>query len=79
MRVVKTDAEWCSDCVIMKPQWAKVEKAQPWLKTEYLDFDQGKEKLSVFIFLDKKGKEFLRLRCEPSIKKASRNNPREQK
>jgi hypothetical protein len=64
----------------MKPRWAEVERAQPWLKTEYLDFDEDKvklkkykaeneEKLPVFIFLDKKNKEFLRLRGEPTVKK----------
>ena len=64
----------------MKPRWAEIEKAQPWLKTEYLDFDQDKQKLKkynaenekklpVFIFLDKKGTEFLRLHGEPSVKK----------
>lgn len=80
MKVIKIGAEWCSGCVIMKPRWIKVEKAQPWLKTEYLDFDQDKEKLKkykaeneeklpVFIFLDKKEKEFLRLYGQPSVKK----------
>jgi thiol-disulfide isomerase/thioredoxin len=80
MKVIKIGAEWCAGCVIMKPRWAEIEKAQPWLKTEYLDFDQDKEKLEkykaenekelpVFIFLDKKGKEFLRLYGQPSVKK----------
>ena len=79
MKVIKIGAEWCSGCIVMKPRWVEVEKAQPWLKTEYLDFDEDKEKLKkykaeneeklpVFIFLDKKGKEFLRLRGEPSVK-----------
>ncbi|MBU0572218.1 thioredoxin family protein [Patescibacteria group bacterium] len=80
MKVIKIGAEWCSGCVVMKPRWAEIEKAQPWLKTEYLDFDQDKQKLKkynaenekklpVFIFLDKKGTEFLRLHGEPSVKK----------
>jgi thiol-disulfide isomerase/thioredoxin len=80
MKVIKIGAEWCAGCVIMKPRWAEIEKAQPWLNTEYLDFDQDKEKLEkynaenekdlpVFIFLDKKGKEFLRLYGQPSVKK----------
>ncbi len=64
----------------MKPRWTEIEKAQPWLKTEYLDFDQDKqklkkykaeneEKLPIFIFLDKKGEEFLRLYGQPSVGK----------
>jgi thiol-disulfide isomerase/thioredoxin len=80
MKVIKIGAVWCSGCIVMKPRWAEVEKAQPWLKTKYLDFDEDKqklkkykaeneEKLPVFIFLDKKGKEFLRLRGEPTVKK----------
>ncbi len=80
MKVIKIGAEWCSSCVIMKSRWVEIEKAQPWLKTEYLDFDQDKQKLKkykaekeeelpVFIFLDKKRQEFLRLYGQPSVKK----------
>ncbi|MGB6882258.1 MAG: thioredoxin family protein [Microgenomates group bacterium] len=80
MKVIKIGAEWCSGCIVMRPRWAEIEKEQPWLKTEYLDFDEDKEKLQkynadkedklpVFIFLDKKGGEFLRMRGEPSKKK----------
>lgn len=79
MNVIKIGAEWCSGCIVMQPRWAEIEKEQPWLKTEYLDFDKDKEKLKkydadkekrlpVFIFLDKKGKEFLRMHGEPSKK-----------
>jgi thioredoxin-related protein len=63
----------------MRRRWAEIEKENAWLQTEYFDFDQNKEvvnqykiesgKLPVFIFLDKVGKEFLRLSGE--IKKAS--------
>lgn len=80
MKVIKIGAVWCSECIVMRPRWAEIEKEQSWLKTEYLDFDKDKEKLQkynadkeeklpVFIFLDKKGKEFLRMRGEPSKKK----------
>ena len=80
MKVIKIGAEWCSGCIVMRPRWAEIEKEQPWLKTEYLDFDEDKEKLQkynadkeeklpVFIFLDKKEEEFLRMRGEPSKKK----------
>jgi thioredoxin-related protein len=58
----------------MRPRWAEIEKENPWLKTEYLDFDNDhesvnkykieSEKLPVFIFLDKKGGEILRLSGE---------------
>ena len=79
MKVIKIGAVWCSGCVVMKPRWIEIEKAQPWLKTEYYDFDQDKKELKkykaenenrlpVFIFLDKKGVEFLRLRGEISVK-----------
>ena len=80
MKVIKIGAEWCSGCIVMRPRWAEIEKEQPWLKTEYLDVDEDKEKLQkynadkeeklpVFIFLDKKEEEFLRMRGEPSKKK----------
>ena len=78
MKVIKIGAVWCSGCVVMKSRWIEIEKAQPWLKTEYYDFDQDKKELKkykaenenrlpVFIFLDKKGVEFLRLRGEISV------------
>ena len=79
MKVIKIGAVWCPGCVVMKPRWAEIEKAQPWLKTEYYDFDQDKEELKkykaenedrlpIFIFLDKKGTELLRLHGEVSVK-----------
>lgn len=74
MKVIKIGAVWCSACLVMRPRWQEIEKQYPWLKTEYCDFDQDKEKiknfklesgkLPVFIFLDKKRKEFLRLSGE---------------
>ena len=78
MKVIKIGAVWCSGCLVMKPRWEELEKENSWLKTEYLDFDEDEEKmkelkvdggkLPVFIFLDKKGKEYLRLRGEISKK-----------
>ena len=59
--------------VVMKPIWQEIEKENSWLKTEYYDFDENKEMvekyeikdiLPVSIFLDKSGKEFLRLEGE---------------
>jgi thiol-disulfide isomerase/thioredoxin len=74
MKVIKIGAVWCAGCLVMKPRWQEIEKENPWLKTEYYDFDNDMEKINkykidsgnlpVFIFLDKKDKEFLRLSGE---------------
>ena len=73
MKVLKFGAVWCSGCLIMKPRWKEIESENPWLKTEYFDFDQDKEMvnkygitniLPTFVFLDKDEKEFLRLSGE---------------
>lgn len=74
MKVIKVGAVWCSGCLVMRPRWQEIEKENPWLKTEYLDYDQDREKivkyqvksqhLPEFIFLDKDGREFLRLHGE---------------
>ena len=78
MKVIKIGAVWCPGCQIMRPRFAEVEKENPWLETEYLDYDQNKEKaknfgvtdvLPVFIFLDKMGEEFLRFEGEMSKEK----------
>lgn len=74
MKVIKIGAIWCNGCLVMKPRWLEIENENPWLKTEYLDFDADKEKVSkydvtsgilpVFIFLDKNGNELFRLNGE---------------
>jgi len=73
MKVLKFGAIWCSGCLIMKPRWQEIEKENPWLQTEYYDFDKNKEMaekykideiLPVFVFLDKNDNEFLRLKGE---------------
>jgi len=74
MKVLKFGAVWCSGCLVMRPRWEKLEKENPWLKTEYFDIDKNEEiakkyeieegKLPAFIFLDKKEKEFLRMHGE---------------
>ncbi len=75
MKVLKFGAVWCSGCLVMKPRWAEIEKENPWLATEYYDYDKDKEmvekykidkNLPTFVFLDKDDKEFLRLHGEPS-------------
>lgn len=77
MKVLKFGAVWCSGCVIMKSRWADIESENPWLETEYFDFDSDKEYLEkykidnvlpAFVFLDKEGKEFMRLEGEVAKK-----------
>ena len=69
MKVIKIGAPWCSGCLVMGPRWEKVEHDNPWLKTEYLNFDEDTEKvkkykvdekLPVFIFLSKGDREIDR-------------------
>lgn len=74
MKVVKIGADWCSGCIVMKPRWKEIEEQNPWLKTQYFDFDndQGQiekyevkdKRLPSFIFLDKNEQEILRLHGE---------------
>jgi len=61
----------------MKPRWAEIEKENPWLESQYFEYDEVGQKvkeynignsLPVFIFLDKQGQEFLRLKGEISKK-----------
>lgn len=75
MRILKFGAVWCSGCLVMKPRWKEIEAENPWLRTEYHDFDNEKEivnkyqinnTLPTFVFLDKDDKEFLRLSGEVS-------------
>jgi thiol-disulfide isomerase/thioredoxin len=77
MKVLKVGAVWCPGCVVMRPIWQEIEKENPWLKTQYYDYDKDKEavekwkinkNLPTFVFLDKEGKEFLRLHGEVSKK-----------
>jgi thiol-disulfide isomerase/thioredoxin len=70
MKVLKFGAVWCSGCLVMKPRWAEVEKENPWLETEYFDFDSNSDavekyqiedgRLPIFIFLDRNGNELER-------------------
>jgi len=79
MKVIKIGAVWCSGCLVMGPRWKEIEKENPWLKTSFFDFDKDQDKikkykiegdlLPTFIFLDEKGREFLRLNGEVSKKK----------
>lgn len=76
VKVIKIGAIWCSSCLVMRPRWENIEKVNPWLKTEYLDYDEDEKKvkkyeaksnrLPIFIFLDKQEQEFMRLNGEIS-------------
>lgn len=76
MKVVKIGAVWCPGCLVMRPRWKEVEQENPWLETQYLDYDEDRDavaahaveqgRLPAFIFFDKEGKEFLRLNGEIS-------------
>ncbi len=69
MKALKFGAIWCKECMVMRPMWEEIEKKFPELQTEYFDADEHPEKLEeygvtdipVFVFLDKDGKEFMRL------------------
>ena len=75
MKVLKFGAVWCSGCLVMKPRWKEIESENVWMKNEYYDYDKDKEavkkwkidkNLPTFVFIDKNGKEFLRLNGEIS-------------
>ncbi len=69
MKVLKFGAIWCKECMVMRPMWQEIEEEISGFESEYFDADEDPEKLKeygvtdipVFIFLDKSGKEFLRL------------------
>lgn len=71
MKVLKIGAVWCSGCVVMRPIWKKIEAENPWLQTEYYEYDESPEiikkyglesgALPTFIFLDKSGNEITRI------------------
>lgn len=78
MKVLKFGAVWCPGCLVMKPRWKEIEAEHSWLHNEYYDFDTDKtqvekyhidQSLPTFVFLDKKGNEFLRLYGEVDKKK----------
>ncbi|MDP3244229.1 MAG: thioredoxin family protein [bacterium] len=78
MRVVKFGTIWCPGCLVMKPRWKEIETENPWLKTEYYDYDIDKDMvkkykidktLPTFVFLDDSDREFLRLNGEIDKKK----------
>lgn len=73
MKVIKVGASWCNGCLVMKPRWAEIEQQNPWLQTEFYDFDESPEivekygideNLPVAIFLDNDGNEIKRFNGE---------------
>lgn len=72
MKVIKIGAKWCAGCKVMGPKWKEIEAENPWLKTEFYDFDDNKEfvekctvtAMPTFIFLSENGEELLRLTGE---------------
>jgi len=78
MKILKFGAVWCPGCLVMRPRFIEIEEENPWLETEYFEYDDNKEmvekygvgdQIPVFIFLDKDGKEILRLQGEVSKEK----------
>ena len=88
MKVLKFGATWCQGCKTMGPRWKEIEKENPWLEAEYISIDENPgamnqyqlTSLPSFIFLDEKGKEFLRLsgiiEKEELVKTISENRDR---
>ena len=75
MKIMKIGSVWCSGCLVMKPRWAEIEEANPWLETEFYDYDQSpeivetykiNENLPVAIVVDDKGNELTRITGEVS-------------
>lgn len=74
MKVIKIGATWCNGCIIMAPRFKEIEAENPWLDTQYYDFDLNAEeiehlqidveKLPTFIFLDNNGNEIERITGE---------------
>lgn len=79
MKVIKIGAAWCNACNVMRPRWNEIEKANPWLETEYIEYDDEPQRVAelqitedvvpVFIFMDSKGNEIERHSGELTKKK----------
>lgn len=44
MKVLKFGAVWCPGCIIMKPRRQAIEKENSWLKAEFYDINENKDK-----------------------------------
>ena len=74
MEVIKINAIWCSGCLVMNKVWKQVLEEKD-INTTELDYDMDEEevkkynpgdKLPVFIFLNNKKEEILRIVGEKS-------------
>lgn len=77
MRIAKVSAVWCPGCLVMWPIRKEIEKENPLLDTEYIDYDQNKkfvekhnisDNLPVAIFFDEQDNELERVEWEVSKK-----------
>lgn len=75
MKVIKIGAVWCNSCHVMRPRWEEIQAENPWLQTEFYDYDESPEvmkkysideNLPVAILLDKDDKELQRFIGEVS-------------
>lgn len=69
MKIIKFDAIWCKECLVMRSIWEEIESEMPDLSFEHYDADEHSEILKNYsvediptiIFLDDGGKEILRM------------------
>ncbi len=73
MKVLRFGAVWCPGCIVMRWRWQKIEKELAWLQTEDYDYNRDKEMVTkynigkdipIFVFLDRDGLEFNRMKGE---------------
>lgn len=46
LHIIRLEASWCPDCIIMKSRWEKIEKELDTITTEIVDIDEEEEKTS---------------------------------
>ncbi len=68
MKIIKITANWCPECLIMRPRWKEIMAEMPTLEVEDIDYDKNPDlrlkynvkKSSTVIFFDKNGQELWR-------------------
>ena len=68
MKIIKIGADWCPECIIMRPRWQEVEGLFPEVEMEYYDVDKNPEKrdeykvenLPTYVFQDNDNNELTR-------------------
>lgn len=68
MRIIKVTANWCPECLIMRPRWKEIVMEFTDLQIEEVDYDKNPEfrekhevkKSSTVIFFDAAGQELWR-------------------